>query len=251
MILVKIKLTSLVKRGCGMMRVIQDGFLYQLTSMPNFFPVNCYLIKEEDGFTLIDAALSFNAKEIIRVVEELNSSITKIVLTHAHSDHVGSLDAIKEKYSDAPVLISKRDARLMEGDRSLDQHEPKTPIKGGVPKTLKTRADILLNDGDSVGSLTALSTPGHTPGSMSFYDNRTGALIAGDAFQTRGGIAVAGDLRPLFPFPTFGTWNKEISLASAKKALGYNPTLLAVGHGELMKNPKDKMQEAIFRFEQK
>lgn len=233
------------------MRVIQEGFIYQLTSMPNFFPVNCYLVKEEEELILIDAALSFNAKEIIKTAENLKTPITKIVLTHAHGDHVGSLDAIKERFPQASVYISLRDSRLLDGDLSLDEDEPKTPIKGGVPKGLKTRADILLKDGDRVGSLTAISTPGHTPGSMSFLDKRTGALIAGDALQTRGGVAVAGDIKPFFPFPAFATWNKEVSLYSAKKIVGYQPTLLAVGHGEMIKNPVVKIEEAILNLEKK
>lgn len=74
----------------------------------------------------------------------------------------------------------------MNGDLSLDSHENQIPIKGGVPKKLKTRANILLKEGDLVGSLAVIESPGHTPGSISFYDTRSHALIAGDALQTRG-----------------------------------------------------------------
>jgi glyoxylase-like metal-dependent hydrolase (beta-lactamase superfamily II) len=139
----------------------------------------------------------------------------------------------------------------MNNDRSLDFHEDQTPIKGGVPKDLKTRANILLKEGDLVGSLTAIETPGHTPGSMSFLDLRTKALIAGDAFQTRGGIAVAGDIKPWFPFPAFGTWSKKTALASAKKLLSYQPKLLAVGHGEMVENPSAVMEKAVEGFQRK
>ena len=62
---------------------------------------------------------------------------------------------------------------------SLDAHEPNTPIKGGDPKGLKTLPDVLLKDGDQVGSLLAVSSPGHTPGSMAFLDVRTKALTDG------------------------------------------------------------------------
>lgn len=219
--------------------------------MANVFPVNCYLVEEEDGLTLIDSALSFCTKGILKAAETIGKPITKIVLTHAHEDHVGALDSIKETIPDVPVYISQRDHRLMNGDRSLDQHEDQTPIKGGVPKNLKTRATGLLKEGDQVGSLTAIETPGHTPGSMSFLDTRTKALIAGDAFQTRGGIAVAGDMKPWFPFPAFGTWSKKTALASAKKLIGYEPTLLAVGHGELLENPVKAMEKAIKNLEGK
>ncbi|WP_066250900.1 MBL fold metallo-hydrolase [Neobacillus drentensis] len=233
------------------MRMIKQGYLYQVTFMANIFPVNCYLVEEEDGVTLIDAALGFCTKGIMKAADTIGKPITKIVLTHAHEDHVGALDSIKELLPDLPVYISIRDHRLMNGDRSLDPHEAQTPIKGGVPKKLRTRANILLKEGDLIGSLTAIETPGHTPGSMSFLDLRTNALIAGDAFQTRGGIAVAGDMKPLFPFPSFGTWSKETAWTSAQKLVNYQPELLAVGHGEIMINPVNAMERAIKNLERK
>ncbi len=232
-------------------RMIKQGYLYQVTFMANIFPVNCYLVEEEDGVTLIDAALGFCTKGIMKAADTIGKPITKIVLTHAHEDHVGALDSIKELLPDLPVYISIRDHRLMNGDRSLDPHEAQTPIKGGVPKKLRTRANILLKEGDLIGSLTAIETPGHTPGSMSFLDLRTNALIAGDAFQTRGGIAVAGDMKPLFPFPSFGTWSKETAWTSAQKLVNYQPELLAVGHGEIMINPVNAMERAIKNLERK
>jgi glyoxylase-like metal-dependent hydrolase (beta-lactamase superfamily II) len=233
------------------MRLIKNGFLYQVTFLANMFPVNCYLVEEEASLTLIDAALPYSMKGIFKAAEAIGKPITKIVLTHAHEDHVGALDKIKEELSDVPVYISVRDNRLMNGDTSLDVHEQQTPIKGGVPKRMKTRANVLLKEGDLIGSLAAIETPGHTPGSMSFLDTRTKALIAGDAFQTRGGIAVAGDIKPLFPFPAFGTWSKETALVSARKLVGYCPGVLAVGHGEMVENPAGAMEQAICSLEQK
>jgi glyoxylase-like metal-dependent hydrolase (beta-lactamase superfamily II) len=233
------------------MRLIKNGYLYQVTFMAKLFPVNCYLVEEENGLTLIDAALNFGVKGILQAAESIGKPITKIILTHAHEDHVGALDSLKDKLPDVPVYISVRDHRLMSGDRSLDSHEEQTPIKGGVPKKLKTRAAILLKDGDQIGSLTAISSPGHTPGSMSFLDNRTKALVAGDAFQTRAGMAVAGDIRPLFPFPAFGTWSKKTALQSAKKLVELKPSLLAVGHGEMLEDPVLAMKQAIDQFEKK
>lgn len=80
---------------------------------------------------------------------------------------------------------------------------------------------------------------------------RNWALIVGDAFQTRGGMAVTGQVRPLFPFPAMATWNKEMSLASARKLYEFNPSLLAVGHGLMVENPQEKIALAIQVAEQK
>lgn len=82
----------------------------------------------------------------------------------------------------------------------MREDEPQSPIKGSFLKTSET-ADTLLDENDYVGSLRAINAPGHTPGSMAFYDERSKVLVAGDAFHTRLALTVTGDLRPLFPFP--------------------------------------------------
>lgn len=227
------------------MRVTREGHLLQLTWMPSFFPVNCYIIEEKDELTLIDAAMSFSVKGIMETEAKLKKKITRIVLTHAHDDHVGALDKLKEQLPDAQVYISERDADLLRGNRSLREGEAQTPIKGGVPKKINTQPDVLINDGDNIGSLTAILTPGHTPGSMSFIDSHSGGVIVGDAFQTFRGTAVAGTVIPLFPFPAMATWNKHQALNSAIKLLELSPSLLAVGHGNLLKSPRQQMEKAI------
>ncbi|WCK56614.1 MBL fold metallo-hydrolase [Aneurinibacillus sp. Ricciae_BoGa-3] len=227
------------------MRVQKHGFIYQLTFLPNFFPVNCYLLEEDSELTLIDAALSYTYKGILKTAQAIGKPITRIVLTHAHEDHVGALDRLKHALPNAVVMLSKRDTRLMNGDRTLDSEELQRPVRGGVPKWLKTRPDQQLEEGDRIGSLTALYTPGHTPGSMSFLDTRDHSLIAGDALQTRGGIAVAGVVKPFFPFPAWGTWSLQTAVESTRKLIEVNPSLLAVGHGHMLNNPAEAMQHAI------
>ncbi len=227
------------------MRVICEGYLHQLIFLPGFFPVNCYLVEEDHSLTLVDAALPYSAKKILQVANKINKPITRILLTHAHDDHVGALDKLKQLLPSVSVYISNRDARLMSGDTTLDINEPDTPIRGGIPRNLKTRADVLLQDGDQIGSQIAIAAPGHTPGSMAFFDTRNNTLIAGDAFQTRGGMAVTGQLQPLFPFPAMATWNKEVALHSAHKLLDYKPSLLAVGHGKMIIQPEKAINNAI------
>ncbi|AWV33992.1 MBL fold metallo-hydrolase [Paenibacillus odorifer] len=227
------------------MRVTREGHLLQLTWMPNFFPVNCYIIEENDGLTLIDAAMPFSLKGIMETEAKLNKKLTRIILTHAHDDHIGALDGLKKQRPEAQVYISERDSALLRGNRSLREGEPQTPIKGGVPKKIATKPDVLLHEGDTIGSLTAIHTPGHTPGSMSFLDSRSGAVVVGDALQTFRGTAVAGTIIPLFPFPAMATWNKAQALNSVIKLLELSPALLAVGHGNLLKAPKQEMEKAI------
>lgn len=229
------------------MKIVTVDTVTQLVFLPNLFPINCYLVEDADGLTLIDAGMAFCHSGIIKAAAQLGKPVTRIILTHAHQDHVGALDALKQTLPDATVYISRRDALLLRGDRSLLPGEPDTPVRGGVPDKVKTKADILIDDGDHVGSLLAISAPGHTPGSMAFLDTRNRYMIAGDAFQTRGGLAVSGIINPWFPFPALATWCKQEALDTARKLAGFQPALLAVGHGEMLSNPVAAMNKAIAR----
>ncbi|MBP1963956.1 MBL fold metallo-hydrolase [Paenibacillus aceris] len=235
------------------MKMTQKGSLYQVAFMPRFFPVNCYLVEEETELTLVDAALPFSVKGILEAAERIGKPITRIVLTHAHGDHVGALDGLKKVLPQAKVYISRRDAKLLAGNKELEAGEPNSPIKGDVPKSIQTKPDVLLEEGDRVGSLQAIAAPGHTPGSMAFLDVRSRALIAGDAFQVRGGVAVSGLMKLWFPFPAMATWNREVSLESAQKLRELAPSVLAVGHGVMIEQPlaviDRAIEEAIKKFQ--
>lgn len=227
------------------MKMTSEKTLHQVSFMPRLFPINCYLVEEENSLTLIDAALPYCTKEILLAARKIGKPITNVILTHAHGDHVGSLDALKAVLPGLCVQISTRDARILAGDTTLLPTELNYPIRGGVPKGIQTKPDILLTEGDRIGSLEVISTPGHTPGSISLLDLRNGNLVAGDAMQTRGGIAVSGVVKPLFPFPAMATWNKHEAFASVLKLKSLKPTLLAVGHGKMIIDPGEHMDRAI------
>ena len=227
------------------MRVTRHGpSLIQLTRFPLLFPVNCYLVREDDGFTLIDTGLAGSAKAILAAAIAEGGTIRRIALTHAHGDHAGSLDTLHAAVPGAEVLVSDRDARFLRGDHGLDPDEPRAKPRGSFP-TRATRPTRALLPGDRVGSLQVVAAPGHTPGQVAFFDPRDGTLIAGDAFQTRGGVAVCGVLRPRFPFPAIATWHLPTALGSARALRALDPTRLAVGHGDVLDQPLAAMDRAI------
>ncbi|HEX4204965.1 MAG TPA: MBL fold metallo-hydrolase [Ktedonobacteraceae bacterium] len=219
-----------------------SNHLFQLTHLGL---VNCFLVREEDGFTLVDTSWpSSQAQVIAREAGKLGLPIVRIVLTHAHIDHVGSLDALHELLPDVPVAIGQREARLLAGDLSLDPTEPRgEKAPGAYP--CKTKPAQLLDEGERIGSLEAVFTPGHSLGHLAFLDIRDRALIAGDALQTLGGVAVSGTIMPLFPLPAMSNWSKEQSLVSARKLLALQPSLLTVGHGRMLSQPQEAMARAI------
>lgn len=222
-----------------------------IREMPDLFrlvhrvPVNSYFVREDDGLTLVDANLPGRANAIVEIALKLELPIRRIVLTHAHIDHTGSLDGLCELLPSVDVFIGARESRLFEGNLSLDRTEPQNKIRGRFA-AVKTKPG-LLDAGDRVGSLRALATPGHTPGHFSFFDERNGALLAGDAFQTAGGVAVAGDLRLLWPLTAMGTWDKKLAFESACLLRDLNPTCLAPGHGKVVQLPLAKIDRALRR----
>src|SRR6266699_1008368 len=241
------KLSKLEERIYHTMKVTaSSNNIFQLNRM-GF--VNCYLVREDDGFTLIDTTSGGQAQTIMQEARKLGLPIVRIVLTHAHIDHVGSLDALHDALPNAQVAISERDARFLSGDKSLDPSEPQVPLRGGYT-VCKTKPALLLHEGDRIGSLEVIATPGHTPGHIAFLDTRDRAVIAGDAFQTQGGVAVSGTFEWLFPLPALATWHKGLALESARKLLALQPSALDVGHGRMLSHPQEAIERAIRVMEQ-
>lgn len=217
----------------------------RLTQLTRLRAVNAYLVREDDGLTLVDALIPGGAPALLRAAAALGAPIRRIALTHGHGDHVGALDALRRALGDAvEVLMPARDARIVAGDRTLDPGEGTRRIRGSWPR-VATRPDRTLAHGDRVGSLEVVAAPGHTPGHVALLDRRDGALLCGDAFQTLGGVAVAGQLAWRFPLPALATWDPARALESARALLALQPTLLAPGHGRALPDPQAAMAAAL------
>jgi glyoxylase-like metal-dependent hydrolase (beta-lactamase superfamily II) len=202
--------------------------------------VNAYLVREEDGFTLVDTMISGSAQRIIEAARGAGGEIRRIALTHGHGDHVGALDALRESLGDGvEVLIPEIDARILAGEKVVEGKLP-----GQWPK-VKTTPDVRLAAGDRVGSLEVVASPGHTPGHVAFLDTRDRALIAGDVFTSVGGLAVSNHFQLKFPLAAMATWNKATDLESAKALRALDPTVLVVGHGPATRSPGLAMDKAI------
>jgi glyoxylase-like metal-dependent hydrolase (beta-lactamase superfamily II) len=224
------------------MQVAQESpNLYRLTRLNMF---NCFVLREDDGATLIDTNVYGSAAPILRLSERLGWPIRRILLTHAHFDHVASLDKLSALLPDAEVIIGEREARLLGGDFSLDPTEKGRPLLG-FP-SVKTKPTRTLKEGDRVGSLEAVSSPGHTPGHFSYFDPRDNTLIAGDTFMNQAiGLVAAGVFKWYFPMPYLFSWNAALSAASAAKLRDLRPSRLVLGHGTTLLNPSQALDRAV------
>ncbi len=213
--------------------------LIQLTRM-GF--VNAYLVREDDGFTLVDTTMPKTGEALIAAAHDAGAPIRRIALTHGHGDHVGSLDELKAKLGDeVSVLMPELDARIHAGEQ-VGEGKP----KGSWPK-LSTVPDVRLTPGDRVGSLEVVASPGHTPGHVAFVDTRDRTLIAGDVFTTFGSVQVSNHFYWRFPLAAMATNDKAQDLASARALRALDPELLVVGHGPAVRGPQARMDTAIER----
>jgi glyoxylase-like metal-dependent hydrolase (beta-lactamase superfamily II) len=211
-----------------------------LIQITRFRFVNAFLVREDDGFTLIDTTLGGAADELVGAARQAGGEIRRIALTHGHGDHVGSLDALKQQLGESvEVLMPQLDARIHAGEKVVDGKPP-----GSWPK-LKTTPDVPLAGGEQIGSLEVVATPGHTPGHVSFLDTRDRTVIVGDVLTSIGGLAVTNHFHLRFPLAAMATWDGEKDLDSAKKLRALEPALLVVGHGGPVRSPGPAMDKAI------
>lgn len=135
---------------------------------------NCYIVGCDATRQAVVIDPGGDGDRILAAVKRLNLTLTYILNTHGHFDHVGANREVSEA-TGAPILIHEKDApmlgQLTATARMFGLHADNSPP-----------ATRFLSDGDAIEfgdqRLTVIHTPGHTPGGVSFFGD--GRVFVGD-----------------------------------------------------------------------
>jgi hydroxyacylglutathione hydrolase len=119
-------------------------------------------------------------RSLSRHLRRLKPTITKIVATHAHEEHVGNLNWLSD-LTRAPVYVTELTAQFLKPFKKLPWVRA---MIIGQPPDLKNPYRVLGESLDTQsGRLTVISTPGHCDDHIVLYDSTERLLVAGDAFM--------------------------------------------------------------------
>jgi hydroxyacylglutathione hydrolase len=211
--------------------------------IPEMGMSNAYLVEDGDKLLVIDTGLPGHAKKIISYVKSLGKdprSVETVVLTHPDLDHSGSTAELKQ-LTGAKVAIHQDDAPRLAGEKPWSEAKGAagfmTRMVGLFIKLKPVPPDISLKEGEKLGPLTVLETPGHTSGSISLYKVGT-ALFSGDALLTNG--------KGLFQEPRMV--NEELGRESIRRMATLQFEYLLPGHGAPVEgNASEKLKDFVNR----
>jgi glyoxylase-like metal-dependent hydrolase (beta-lactamase superfamily II) len=212
--------------------------------------VRAFLLDDGTGLTLIDTLYETDGSMVLDQLKAMGRTVKDlkhIVLTHGHRSHLGGLAALK-RLSGAPVYSHEWEADIISGDRPA-QNVTLRPIRpyrtypyqlglalglGGHPPC---PVDKCLQDGDRVGPVQVMHTPGHSPGHLAFYWPERRVLITGDA------VCTWPDFRS--GWPSF-TLNWKQHRASVRRMADLDVDAVAVGHGDpITKGATQRMRALV------
>jgi glyoxylase-like metal-dependent hydrolase (beta-lactamase superfamily II) len=190
---------------------------------------NAYIIAR-DRFIVIDTRIPGSGKAILSYIRNTlhrdPSEIMTVIITHFHTDHIGGVRALKEAAPGLKVALHEADAGYVAGTIPL----PRYPGVRGFMVGLFSRLipwvfspDTILKDGDRIGGLTCIHLPGHTPGSIGLFDEKSKTLFAGDLLRWDG--------TTLFEGPRAFSMDVAASWESIRKIALLEFDTLLIGHG--------------------
>ena len=206
-----------------------------------------YAIEDPNGLTLVDASVKVAAARILsqlRAAGREPGDVKRILVTHAHPDHVGGLPELKQ-LTGAEVICSELERPITEGKVAIGMISPYKEIletrRIKPPDTVLpgTPVDRTVNEGDVLdevlGGLHVLITPGHALGHVTYWQPERRIAFCGDVIMNLVGLTL-----PFAPF----TPDMDENRRSVRRVASLEPEVLLFGHGKpLLENTARRVQE--------
>lgn len=203
--------------------------VYQIPLMPRN-AINCYLV----GDVLIDAGIKSSHTKIFPALK--GRTITAHALTHAHADHQGSSKVICEALN-IPLWCSELEKPQAESGNVTIEYPKQEHIITKFQKNYWAgngyKVSRILKEGDEVNGFKVIDTPGHSSGHISFFREKDGVLIVGDAMVNMNLLTTAVGLHQP---PGLFTTDKQQNIRSIHKLAALDPAILCFGHGPVLFN---------------
>jgi glyoxylase-like metal-dependent hydrolase (beta-lactamase superfamily II) len=214
--------------------------------------VNWYLVADDEGVTVVDAAFPAYGSQLGDGLRELGRSqrdIKAVALTHPHADHVGFAEQLRRKL-DIPVYAHRADAQLAGNLSPFGSTAGSMLPYFRYPHCLRFLGEWVtkggarphpigevtcFEDGDELpvpGRLRAIHTPGHTKGHAAFATGE--ALITGDALCTLNPLT--GKVGPQV-LPAAVAWSVDEALGSLDRLVDSGTSVVLPGHGDPQRDP--------------
>ncbi len=222
--------------------------------------VHCYLLRGDDGWTLVDTGLGLMETPWPEILAQLDGPVARIFITHMHPDHVGGAEAAAQA-TGAPVLQGRLDYAQCErvwGSPDWPEQIAEWFLLHGVPAHVAEEliesghvfADFvqfawnpqLVEPGDEVDGWRVLATPGHADGHLCLY--RDGVLIAGDHLLAP--ITPAIGLYPESRLDPLGDY-----VGALHRVAELAPRVSYGGHGGTVEDPPARAHAIVAHHEQR
>jgi glyoxylase-like metal-dependent hydrolase (beta-lactamase superfamily II) len=173
-----------------------------------------YILEGAGGLTLIDAGIGPAAGTVLKQLQghgHRPSDVKRILITHAHPDHVGGLARLQAA-TGAQVLAHEQEHQVLKDVLSSAR---------AVPPLSELRAGEMLPE--VLDGLQVIHTPGHTLGSVCFWQPEQRLLFCGDVMLHLRGLGL--------PLP-FVTVDMAENKRSVKKLAELDARGVCFGHGQ-------------------